>query len=80
MHGRAPSEYLRGKERQRGILAAIRQHLKKANYHNFNDLLHAFRHYDKVLRNQLFSYVGEGVGCDFFLNIIYFSTQIELIA
>jgi hypothetical protein len=35
MHGRAPSEYLRGKERQRGILAAIRQHLKKANYHNF---------------------------------------------
>lgn len=47
MHGRAPSEYLRGKERQRGILAAIRQHLKKSNYHNFNDLLHAFRHYDK---------------------------------
>ena len=79
MHGRAPSEYLRGKERQRGILAAIRQHLKKANYHNFNDLLHAFRHYDKVLRNQLFSYVGELVVI-FFLNIIYFSTQIELIA
>jgi hypothetical protein len=72
-------EYLRGKERQRGILAAIRQHLKKANYHNFNDLLHAFRHYDKVLRNQLFSYVGELVVI-FFLNIIYFSTQIELIA
>jgi hypothetical protein len=66
MHGRAPSEYLRGKERQRGILAAIRQHLKKANYHNFNDLLHAFRHYDKVLRNQLFSYVGE-------LVVIFFS-------
>lgn len=77
MHGRAPSEYLRGKERQRGILAAIRQHLKKANYHNFNDLLHAFRHYDKVLRNQLFSYVGVGgVGCDFFSQYnIFFNTN-----
>lgn len=48
MHGRAPADYLRGKDRQRGVLAAIRQHLKKANFHNFTDLLHAFRHYDKV--------------------------------
>ena len=48
MHMRAPGEYLRGKDRQRGVLAAIRQHLKKANYHNFQDLVAAFKHYDKV--------------------------------
>ena len=48
MHQRAPGEYLRGKDRQRGVLAAIRQHLKKANYHNFDDLVQAFRFYDKV--------------------------------
>ncbi|KAK3083356.1 hypothetical protein FSP39_020708 [Pinctada imbricata] len=47
MHMRGPGEYLRGKDRQRGVLAAIRQHLKKANYHNFQDLLAAFKHYDK---------------------------------
>ena len=48
MHMRGPGQYLRGKERQRGVLAAIRQHLKKSNYHNFEDLLAAFKHYDKV--------------------------------
>ncbi|XP_013406172.1 EF-hand domain-containing family member B-like [Lingula anatina] len=47
MHGRVPGEYLRGKDRQRGVLAAIRQHLKKANYHSFENLLHAFKFYDK---------------------------------
>lgn len=47
MHMRGPGQYLRGKDRQRGVLAAIRQHLKKANYHNFQDLLSAFKHYDK---------------------------------
>lgn len=49
MHMRGPGQYLRGKERQRGVLAAIRQHLKKSNYHNFEDLLAAFKHYDKVI-------------------------------
>lgn len=48
LHQRTPGEYLRGKDRQRGILAAIRQHLKKANYHNFDDLVQAFKFYDKV--------------------------------
>ena len=48
IHNRPPGEYLRGKERQRGILAAIRQHLKKSNYHNFTDLTAAFKFYDKV--------------------------------
>ncbi|XP_060065621.1 EF-hand domain-containing family member B-like [Ylistrum balloti] len=47
LHMRPPGTYLRGKDRQRGVMAAIRQHLKKANYHNFHDLLAAFRHYDK---------------------------------
>ncbi|XP_064646873.1 EF-hand domain-containing family member B-like [Lineus longissimus] len=47
LHMRSPGMYLRGRDRQRGILAAIRQHLKKSNYHNFQDLVTAFRHFDK---------------------------------
>ncbi|XP_070570083.1 EF-hand domain-containing family member B-like [Ptychodera flava] len=47
LHGRVPGQYLRGKDRERGVIAAIRQHLKKANFHNFNDLKAAFQHYDK---------------------------------
>lgn len=48
IHNRAPGSYLRGSDRQQGIVAATRHHLKKMNYHNFHDLLHAFRFYDKV--------------------------------
>nr|XP_028607031.1 EF-hand domain-containing family member B [Podarcis muralis] len=47
LHQRLPSEFLRGKDRERAVFAAIRQNLKKANYHNFDTLLQAFRHYDK---------------------------------
>ncbi|KAG8139171.1 hypothetical protein E2320_001949 [Naja naja] len=47
LHNRLPSEYLKGKDRERAVFTAIRQNLKKANYHNFDTLLHAFRHYDK---------------------------------
>ncbi|XP_062423603.1 EF-hand domain-containing family member B [Rhea pennata] len=47
LHCRVPSEFLRGKDRGRAILTAVRQNLKKANYHNFDTLLEAFRHYDK---------------------------------
>ncbi|XP_031556686.1 EF-hand domain-containing family member B-like [Actinia tenebrosa] len=47
IHMRMPSKYLRGKEAERGVIAAIRQHLKKANYHNFESLQAAFEHYDK---------------------------------
>ncbi|XP_077158740.1 EF-hand domain-containing family member B isoform X2 [Paroedura picta] len=47
LHYRLPSEYLRGKDRERAVFTAIRQNLKKANYHNFETLLEAFRHYDK---------------------------------
>uniref|UniRef100_A0A8D0G8J2 EF-hand domain family member B n=1 Tax=Sphenodon punctatus TaxID=8508 RepID=A0A8D0G8J2_SPHPU len=47
LHYRLPSEFLRGKDRERAVFTAIRQNLKKANYHNFGTLLDAFRHYDK---------------------------------
>lgn len=47
IHMRVPSKYLRGRDRERGVLAAVRHHLKKANYHNFHDLRAAFEYYDK---------------------------------
>lgn len=47
LHYRLPSEYLRGKDRERAVFTAIRQELKKANYQNFDTLIKAFRHYDK---------------------------------
>ncbi|KAI2654882.1 EF-hand domain-containing family member B [Labeo rohita] len=36
-----------GKDRQRALISAVRQHLKKSNYQNFSSLLEAFRYYDK---------------------------------
>ncbi|KAM6209830.1 LOW QUALITY PROTEIN: EF-hand domain-containing family member B [Sarcoramphus papa] len=42
-----PCEFLRGKDRERAVLTAVRQSLKKANYENFDTLLEAFKHYDK---------------------------------
>ncbi|XP_006859240.1 PREDICTED: EF-hand domain-containing family member B [Chrysochloris asiatica] len=47
IHNRLPGEYLRGKDRQRAMIAAVRHHLKKVNCQNFDTLLAAFRHYDK---------------------------------
>ncbi|XP_030640934.1 EF-hand domain-containing family member B [Chanos chanos] len=47
LHCTPPTEYLWGKDRQRTLVTAVRQHLKKANFHNFGSLLQAFRHYDK---------------------------------
>ncbi|XP_034845139.1 LOW QUALITY PROTEIN: EF-hand domain-containing family member B [Mirounga leonina] len=47
IHNRLPGEYLQGKDRQRALIAAVRHHLKKVNYQNFDTLLAAFRHYDK---------------------------------
>ncbi|NWV08589.1 EFHB protein, partial [Ptilonorhynchus violaceus] len=44
---RVPCEFLRGKNRERVILIAVRQSLKKANYENFDVLLEALRHFDK---------------------------------
>ena len=47
IHMRGPEEVLRGKDGERGMIAFIRQQLKKANYHNFESLKAAFEHYDK---------------------------------
>ncbi|XP_058146713.1 EF-hand domain-containing family member B isoform X2 [Dasypus novemcinctus] len=47
IHNRLPGEFLRGKDRQRALIAAVRHHLKKVNYQHFDSLLAAFRHYDK---------------------------------
>ncbi|XP_075403288.1 EF-hand domain-containing family member B [Tenrec ecaudatus] len=47
IHNRLPGEYLRGKDRQRAMIAAVRHHLKNVNCQQFDTLLAAFRHYDK---------------------------------
>uniref|UniRef100_A0A8B7VC18 EF-hand domain-containing family member B n=1 Tax=Castor canadensis TaxID=51338 RepID=A0A8B7VC18_CASCN len=47
IHNRLPGECLRGMDRQRALIAAVRHHLKKFNCQNFDSLLAAFRHYDK---------------------------------
>lgn len=47
IHQRNSRSFLLGNDRMRGCLAAVRQHLKKANYHNFNTLRAAFEFYDK---------------------------------
>jgi hypothetical protein len=47
IHNRIPKNYLRGRDHERGVVAAIRQHLKKANYHYFDGLHTAFKFYDK---------------------------------
>ncbi|XP_066101621.1 EF-hand domain-containing family member B [Saccopteryx bilineata] len=47
IYNRLPGEYLRGKDRQRALVAAVRHHLKNTNYQSFDTLLAAFRHYDK---------------------------------
>ncbi|KFP78324.1 EF-hand domain-containing family member B, partial [Apaloderma vittatum] len=44
---RLPCAFLHGKDRERTVLTAVRQSLKKDNYENFDMLLEAFRHYDK---------------------------------
>lgn len=48
IHNRKMNNILKGKENQRAVVAAIRQQLKKLNYHHFNNLLEAFRFYDQV--------------------------------
>lgn len=47
-HCQVPCEFFHGEDRERVVLTAVRQSLKKANYENFDILLEAFRHYDKV--------------------------------
>ncbi|KAL1258646.1 hypothetical protein QQF64_009223 [Cirrhinus molitorella] len=47
LHQTPPGEYLKGKDRQRALVSAVHQHLKKSNYQNFSSLLEAFKYYDK---------------------------------
>ncbi|XP_045899984.1 EF-hand domain-containing family member B isoform X2 [Micropterus dolomieu] len=47
IHSTEPGHYVRGRDRQRSLVNAVRHHLKKVNFHNFPSLLQAFRHYDK---------------------------------
>ncbi|XP_027013483.2 EF-hand domain-containing family member B [Tachysurus fulvidraco] len=47
------SEHRKGQDRRHTLVNAVRQHLKKANYHNFSSLLQAFRHYDKKGRGNI---------------------------
>lgn len=53
LHGRSPDSYLRGRDRERSVLHAIRQHLKKSNYHNFDSLSQAFQFYDRNNDNMI---------------------------
>eukprot|EP00118_Oscarella_pearsei_P004229 m.17710 g.17710 ORF g.17710 m.17710 type:complete len:550 (+) comp27541_c0_seq1:45-1694(+) len=46
IHNRAKQNFLRGKDRERGALAAVRHHLKQANFTGFVNLESAFQHYD----------------------------------
>ena len=48
IHGRVEGNYQRGNDHERSLVHAVRQHLKKCNYHNFNGLKEAFKFYDRV--------------------------------
>ena len=48
IHMRPEGRFLRGRNVDRSVVAVIRNHLKKANFQSFDNLLHAFKFYDKV--------------------------------
>ncbi|KAM9353554.1 EF-hand domain-containing family member B [Symphorus nematophorus] len=47
IHSTEPGQYVRGRDRKRSLVSAVRHHLQKVNFQNFPSLLQAFRHYDK---------------------------------
>ncbi|XP_078284009.1 EF-hand domain-containing family member B [Rhinoraja longicauda] len=47
IYNKTHTKFNREKDREKGTLTTIRQHLKKINFQNFKSLLEAFRHYDK---------------------------------
>ncbi|KTF90402.1 hypothetical protein cypCar_00031100 [Cyprinus carpio] len=60
LHQTPSDEYLKGKDRQRAVVSAVRQHLKKSNYQNFGSLLEEFKYYDKMIthmENQLYGQI-----------------------
>jgi len=58
LHWRGLCEFLRGTDRERAVLTAVWQSLKKANYENFDLLLEAFRHYGKVSALKKYKHKG----------------------
>ncbi|MED6286438.1 hypothetical protein CHARACLAT_005980 [Characodon lateralis] len=47
IHFTEPGKFARGPDWQRSLVSAVKNLLKKVNFHNFPSLLNAFRHYDK---------------------------------
>ncbi|XP_020496091.1 EF-hand domain-containing family member B [Labrus bergylta] len=47
IHSAEPGQYTRGRDRQRSLVNAVRNHLKTANFQKFPSLLEAFSHYDR---------------------------------
>ncbi|MEQ2264783.1 hypothetical protein XENORESO_019441, partial [Xenotaenia resolanae] len=47
IHFTEPGKFARGPDWQRSLVSAVKNLLKKVNFHNFPSLLKAFRHYDK---------------------------------
>ncbi|XP_047217778.1 EF-hand domain-containing family member B [Girardinichthys multiradiatus] len=47
IHFTEPGKFARGPDWQRSLVSAMKNLLKKVNFHNFPSLLKAFRHYDK---------------------------------
>ncbi|CAG6013818.1 unnamed protein product [Menidia menidia] len=47
IHSTEPGQYVRGPDKMRSLVNAVRHHLKRVNFHNFPSLLKAFQHYDK---------------------------------
>jgi hypothetical protein len=48
LHMRPVERYQRGRQYGRSLIAIVRNQLKKANFHSFDNLLHAFKFYDKA--------------------------------
>ena len=53
MHGRVPRFYLRGKDRERGLVAAVRHQMKKHNYQHYPTLEAAFSNADREKKGRL---------------------------
>ena len=53
IHHREAAEFIKNQDRERGAVAAVREQLKKANYHNFEDLKAAFDYYDPSKKGKL---------------------------
>ncbi|NWH31007.1 EFHB protein, partial [Chloropsis hardwickii] len=69
LHLWVPCEFIRGKDRERVILIAVRESLKKANYENFDVLLEALRHFDEN---------GDGIIHKDNLQKIFFQLNVDL--